>query len=348
MTPTVKYGTIVNASYTPEKTSCLIRPDIARHDHKEVYFLNQDSRSPYERTVGDVVLREEYFGTSAEDYLYLKNHKTSVGDRVAYYEVETPRGPRAYRWTLAEEWDRGMKVLETRSNPEQPLTRVYRFAEDHISKIVVWEGFFDRLAEAVRLDEPFLRLEGLHFEWRLVHGWKPLEDVRKDYFSTHIPLSEECKIRSMRMYLALLIERGISIFARDQGKESGVGWLWYAAIGRARKTNGVHNLWGLERRLPDGNPGILRTCYGVGLITNFDPLFLRLLDGYGYGPDPSEYRKDAEHLVERLRSDKQIGFFHLHPSRVRDEAAKMEHYTCMVKRMNCKVSSPTPSTQLVP
>lgn len=344
MTPTVKYGTIV--SYNPEKTSGFIRPYTIRGDHKEVYFLNRHSRSPYERTLGDVVLREEDFGTSEEGYLYLKNYTTSVGDRVAYYEVEIPQGPRAYRWTLAKEWDRSMKVLETRSNPEQPLTRVYRFAEDHLSKIVVWEGFFDRLAEAVRLDEPFLHLEGLHFEWRLAHGWKPLEDVRRDYFSTHIPLSEEGKIRSMRMYLALLIERGISIFARDQGKESGVRWLWYAAIGRARKTNGVHNLWGLENRLPSGNPDILRTCYGVGLITNLDPLILRLLGGYGYGPDPREYRKDAERLVERLRSDKQIGLFH--PSHVRDEAAKMEHYTCMVKRMNCKVSSPTPSTQLVP
>ncbi len=343
MTPTVLYGTIV--SYAPERTSGFIRPDTARGDRKEVYFLNRDSRSPYERTVGDVVLREEYFGTGSEGYLYLKNHTTSVGDRVAYYEAETPRGPQAHRWTLAKEWDRSMKMLESRTNPEVPLTRVYRFAEDHTSKIVVWEGFFDRLAEAVRLDEPFLHLEGLHFEWRLAHGWKPLEDVRKDYFPTHVPLSEEFEIRSMRMYLALLIERGLSIFTRDQGKDAGTRWLWYAAIGRARKSNGVHNLWGLEQRLPDGNPGILRTCYGVGLITNLDPLFLRLLEGYGCGPDPREYRKDAERLVKELRSDKQIGLYH--PSHVKTERAAMEHYIGMVERMDGKVQSLTPSQQLV-
>lgn len=343
MTPTVQYGTIV--SYDGSKrTSGFIRPDIARGDRKEVYFRNQDSRFPYERTVGDVVLREECFGASAEGYLYLKNHKTSVGDRVAYYEVETPRGPQAHRWTLAKEWDRSMKMLESRAYPEVPLTRVYRFAEDHFSKIVVWEGFFDRLAEAVRLDEPFLKLGGLHFEWRLAHGWKPLEDVRKDYFPTHVPLSEAGKIRSMRMYLALLIERGLSIFTRDQGKDAGARWLWYAAIGRARKSNGVHNLWGLENRLPSGNPDMLRTCYGVGLITNLDPLFLRLLEGYGYGPDPREYQKDAERLIKELRSDKQIGLYH--PSHVRDEAAKMEHYIGMVERMSGESRTSVPSSQL--
>lgn len=336
MTPTVKYGTIV--SYTPEKTSGFIRPDIARSDRKEIYFLNRGSRLPFESTVGDVILREEDFGTSVEGYLYLKNHTTSIGDRVIYYEVETSRGPQAHRWTLAKEWDRSMKMLSSRPNPEQPLTRVYRFAEDHFSKIVVWEGFFDRLAEAVRLDEPFLHLEGLHFEWRLVHGWKPLEDVRKDYFSTHINLSEKSKIHSMRMYLALLIERGLSIFTRDQGKEAGTRWLWYAAIGRARKSNGVHNLWGLERRLPDGNPSILSTCYGVGLITNLDPLFLLLLGGYVYGLDPRENRKYAERLVTDLRSNKQIGLYH--PSYVRDETAAMEHYIGMV-RMKGKIQTST-------
>lgn len=329
MTPTVKYGTIV--SYAPEKTSGLIRPDIARGDHKEVYFLNRDSRSPYERTVGDVILREEDYGTGSEGYLTLKNHTTSVGDRVAYDEVETPRGPRAHRWILAKDWDRSMKLLDSRSYPEVPLTRVYRIAEDHTSKIVVWEGFFDRLAEAVHIGEPFLQIEGLHFEWRLAHGWKPLEDVRKDYFPTHVPLSEDFKLRSMRMYLALLIERGISIFAsNNQGPDAGTRWLWYAAIGRARKSNGVHNLWGLERRLPDGNPGILRDCYGVGLITNLDPLFLRLIVGYGYGPDPRECRKDAERLVKELRSDKQVGL--CHRSHVKDETAKMEHYIGLVQK----------------
>lgn len=346
MTPTVKYGTIV--SYWPEDTSGFIRPDIARRDRKEVYFRNWNSRSPYEQTVGDVVLREEEFGGSTEGYTQLKwlsGKGPKPGDRVAYYEVETPRGSRAHRWTRASDWDRCMKMLDARSYPEAPLTRVYRIAEDHTSKIVVWEGFFDRLAEAVHLDEPFLHLEGLHFEWRLVHGWKPLEDVRKDYFQTHVPLSENGKIRSMRMYLALLIERGISIFTRDHGKDAGTRWLWYAAIGRVRKSNGVHNLWGLENRLPSGNPDILRNCYGIGLITNLDPLFLRLLVGYGYGPDRGKECEHAERMICDLRSDKQIGL--CDPSHVRDERAKMEHYTSMVERMKGKAQTATPSPELV-
>jgi hypothetical protein len=238
-----------------------------------------------------------------------------------------------------------MKMLDSRSYPEVPLTRVYRIAEDHTSKIVVWEGFFDRLAEAVRLDEPFLHLEGLHFEWRLAHGWKPLEDVRKDYFPTHVPLSEEFKVRSMRMYLALLIERGISIFTRDHGKNAGTRLLCYAVIGRVRKSNGAHNLWGLEQRLPSGNPDILRTCYGVGLITNLDPLFLRLLEGYGYGPDRGKEQEHAERMIRDLRSDKQVGLYH--PSHVRDEAAKMEHYIGMVEKKKVQGQVATQAPQLV-
>ncbi len=343
MTPTVKYGTIV--SYAPERNSGLIRPKVARGDGKQVYFLDEDSRSPYERTVGDIVLREENYGSGAEGYLYLKNHKTSVRDHVAYYEVETPQGPRAHRWTLAQEWDSSMKMLNSRSNPEHPLARAYRFAEDHISKIVVWEGFFDRLVEAVRRDEPFLGLEGLQFEWRLVHSWKPFGDVRKVYFPAQFSMSEESKIRSMRMYLALLIERGMSIFARDYRKKAGTQWLRYAVIGRARKSNGVHNLWGLEQRLPSGNPHVLNICYGAGLITNLDPLFLRLLLGYGYGPDFGKEREDAERMIRDLRSDKQIGLYH--PSQVRDEAANMAHYIGMVDRMKGKVQTSTLTPQLV-
>ncbi len=331
MTPTVKYGTIV--SYTPETTSGFIRPDIARGDHKDVYFRNWDSRSPYEQTVGDVVLREEDCGGSAEGYTQLKwspGDGPKLGHRVVYYEAETLRGPRARRWTLEKEWDRSMKMLGSRPYPEVPLARVYRIAEDYTSKIVVWEGFFDRLAEAVRLDEPFLHLEGLRFEWRLVHGWKPLEDVRKDYLPTHVPLSEEFKVRSMRMYLALLIERGIGIFTRDHGKNAGTSLLLYAAIGRVRKSNGAHNLWGLEQRLPSGNPDILRTCYGVGLITNLDPLFLRLLVGYGYGADRGQEREHAERIIRDLRSDKRVGLYY--PSDVRHEAEMMERYIGMVQK----------------
>jgi hypothetical protein len=335
MTPTVKYGTIV--SYAGMKTFGYIRPDIARGDHKEVSFLTRCSRLPYERTVGDIVLREEDFGTSSEGYLYLKKHETFIGDRVVYFEEETHQGPRAHRWTLAREWDRSVKTLDSRPDPAQPLARVYRLAEDHYSKIVVWEGFFDRLAEAVRVGEPFLQLEGLHFEWRLVHGWKPLVDVRKDYFPTHIPLSAEGKIRSMRMYLALLIERGLSIFNREEGTRL----LWYAAIGRTRRPYGAHNLWGLEDRLPSGNPDILRTCYGVGLITNLDPLFLRLLGGYGYGPDRGDERDHAKRMVRDLRSDKSVGISS--PSQVREEEAKMEHYIGMVEQMKNKARTSTTS-----
>lgn len=326
-------GTIVY--YNNNLGTGFIRPDNSPGNNS-ISIDWKNSRHPRERTVGDVVLEDSPAPLGGFEHINVNANDLRVGRRVVFYRQQTSdhRWFSARLWTTETEWDRCVHTLEIRPNPEQPLTRAYRFAEDHRTKIIVWEGFLDRLAEAVRVGEPFLKLEDLHFEWRLAEGWKPLPDVRDDYFSSLVPLSETGKDRSMRFYLALLIEQGLSIFRRDN-KEAGAIDLWeYTSIGRARRTSGVHNLWGLTGRLPYGNPGILRTYYGVGLQTNLPPLFLSCVFGASHRINDREKQAYAISVIRDLREGRPVGL--CNSSDIRQERQWMNDYATLVQRKSNK------------
>ncbi len=299
----IRYGKVqtylVSGSYgflSPEKP----------FEDKTLHFRNEHGRLPHEQTLGNLSFHPDLYARPLDDRD--QQYLPKAGDEIVYIEGDGKPNPIARRWSYALDWNRCMKTIDSRPAPDQPLARAYYVARDYYSKIIVWEGFLDRLVNIASKGDFFPEIPDLCFEQRLAHGWQRITDVRKNSFREETgyqsPVEgEKFKSKSMRFYLALLIERGISMMKDKLGSGVSTTTLRYAAIGRARKVNGNHRLWGLEDRLPNTNPGILRTIWGVSLLTNLDPLFLRLTLGY---PD-NDGKSHAEWMIDQLRSGNDVG-----------------------------------------
>ncbi|MBX4210470.1 cold shock domain-containing protein [Candidatus Parcubacteria bacterium] len=166
----VERGSVEHFNSGHQKMFGFIKPDKRRPNGRDVFFHISGAKQFSETFLGNLELEP---GTEME-----KRHIPRRGEKIVYLSIDDVKGPKAYLWAFASDWDKGLAEIAKRPSPKDPLTRILKegTAETNYKPTLIWEGYgFRKYLDEVTpdLSDPNIYIEEFRATAKWQRDWHP-------------------------------------------------------------------------------------------------------------------------------------------------------------------------------